>query len=312
MSKKLAFFIADGFQPLDLFGPLDAFEEVNSLNSNAYKCNIVSFTSGLIKSASGHSVMADTSISELELIDYLIICGGRGIRQLKINTIQQQRLRQVADNATKVISICTGAFLLSQVYSEQALTLTTHWRHCQELAKNCKNTTVLEEPLFFQNGRIWSSAGVLSGVDLALALIHQDYGSTISAQIAKELVVYIQRKGNQKQFSELLAIQSSDSLRLAPLIEWLTHNLEKSISVSKMAEFSALSERQLTRLFKQYLNKTPGQYLTLLRVTQAMELMRHDNRSLQQIARKVGFMNYDSFRRAFERNFGTPPSLYSI
>ena len=149
-------------------------------------------------------------------------------------------------------------------------------------------------------------------MDLALALINQDYGSTISAQVAKELVVYIQRKGNQKQFSELLAIQSSDSLRLAPLIEWLTHNLEKSISVSQMADFSALSERQLTRLFKQYLNKTPGQYLTLLRVTQAMDLMRHENRSLQQIASKVGFANYDSFRRAFERNFGTTPSSYSI
>lgn len=310
-TKQLVFFIADGFQPLDLFGPLDTFEEVNSISSNAYQCQIMSFKQGLIKSASGHAVAADLSLSELTTAHYLIICGGSGMRQLQLTNEQQIQLRKMADNAEKVISICTGAFVLAQLYREQALTLTTHWRHCNELKTKFKKMTVLDQPLFFQNGRLWSSAGVLSGVDLALALIYQDFGGTISAQVAKELVVYIQRKGNQKQFSELLAVQSSDSLRLAPLIEWLSHNLQKSISVSNMAEYSALSERQLTRLFKQYLNKTPAGYLSLLRVTQAKELMRHDSRTLQQVARQVGFSNYDSFRRAFERHFGVAPSIYA-
>lgn len=310
MSKQLAFFITDGFQALDLFGPLDAFEEANSVGAKAYDCSIISFTSGLIKSASGHSVMADISVSNIRSVDYLIICGGSGMRQLKMSEMQKQQLRQLADSAEKVISICTGAFVLAQIYAEKALTLTTHWRHCQELARLCKNTTVLADPLYVQNERVWSSAGVLSGVDLALAVIRLDLGNTLTARVARELVIYMQRKGTQNQYSELLQIQSSDSLRLAPLVEWLTDNLDKSIAVSEMAEYVAVSERQLTRLFKQHLDQTPAQYLVQLRLTQARDLLRDDNRSLQQIARQVGFSSYDSFRRAFERHFGISPSLY--
>lgn len=308
MSKQLAFFITDSFQPLDLFGPLDAFEEVNNILAHSYRCRIISFEKGPVNSAAGHAVLADSAVGDVESVDYLIICGGRGVRTLNMNGQQKSALRTLADKAQSVMSICTGAFLLAALYDEQALTLTTHWRHCRELQQRCKNVTVLSDPLYVNSQRFWSSAGVLSGVDLALAVIRQDVGNTVAAKVAKQLVVYLQRKGSQNQFSELLEVQSAASLRLAPLIEWLTDNLDKSLSVADMAAFVAVSERHLCRLFKQHLNQTPAHYLNLLRLSQAQSLLQQDNRNLQQIARTVGFANYDSFRRAFERHFGVPPS----
>lgn len=310
MNKKLAFFITDGFQPLDLFGPLDTFEEANSLGSQLYHCQIFSFTKGLIKSATGHHVMADYAVEDISNIDYLIICGGSGMRTLQMTPTQKQQLRMLADSADKVMSICTGAFVLAQIHEEQPLTLTTHWQHCHELKNAYRNMNVQPDPLFMQDNRIWSSAGVLSGVDLALAIIRLDLGNTFSATIARQLVVYMQRKGSQNQFSDLLNVQSSDSLRLTPLIEWLSENLSRSITVLEMADFINVSERQLSRLFKQHLSYAPAQYLTQLRLTRARDLISEDNRTLQQIARQVGFASYDSFRRAFERQFGLSPSLY--
>lgn len=310
MQKRIVFFIANGFQPLDLFGPLDTFEETNGFVTDSYRCQIAAFEQGQVKSASGHSVVADISITSIEEIDYLIICGGSGMRQLKLNIAQRVELKRLADSAEKVISICTGAFIVAQLYPDDPLRLTTHWRNCNELASLFPHCEVLEDPLFINQNKVWSSAGILSGVDLALEIVRQDLGNTVAASVAKELVVYLQRKGSQNQFSDLLKTQSSDSLRLTPVLEWLTDNLDKNISVSDIANKLCVSDRQLSRLFKQHLNKTPAQYLNQLRMHQARDLLSDDNRSLQEISRKVGFVNYESFRRSFERYFGLSPSTY--
>lgn len=308
--KKLAFFIAEGFQPLDLFGPLDTFDEVNSFVSDSYQSQIVSFKAGPIKSANGHTVISEYAISDLYNLDYLIICGGTGMRQLVLSTVQQLALKRLADDCEKVISICTGAFVLAQIYQNVRLTLTTHWRHCQQLAANFPHCDVQNDPLYVNQGKVWSSAGILSGVDVALEIVRQDFGNTVAASTAKELVVYLQRKGSQNQFSDLLKTQSSSSLRLSPIIEWLLENLHKPITVTHMAEKLCVSERQLSRLFKAHLHNTPAQYLNHLRMHQARDLLSKDNRSLQEVSRLVGFVNYESFRRSFERHFGLSPSVY--
>lgn len=310
MSISVAFFISDGFQPLDLYGPLDTFDEVNSIETKRYSSQIVSFTAGPVKSFNGHTTQAEKSISDVTGVDYLVICGGSGMRQLRLSLAQKQALRKVADSAKKVISICTGAFVLAQIYDDQPLTLTTHWKHCQELAQRSPHVTVLAEPLYINRDRIWSSAGVLSGVDLALAIIRLDCSNTTAASVAKQLVMYLQRKGNQNQYSDQLHLQSSQSLRLAPLIEWIKDNIHKPISVQAMAEQAFMSPRQLTRLFKQQLSHTPAQFLNQLRVSLAKDMLSDDNRTLHQLAANVGFKNYDSFRRSFERHYSVAPSKF--
>lgn len=310
MTKKLIFFIADGFQALDLFGPLDAFMEVNSFLGNEYESYLCSLTAGPVKSAYGQSVIADLAIADVAEVDDLIICGGTGMRTLTLNTKQTLALKLIAERAKRVVSICTGAFILAQIYPDKALTLTTHWRHCPELKVLAKKCEIMHEPLYVQDRNIWSSAGVLSGVDLALALIRQDHGDTIAAKVAKELVVYLQRGGNQTQYSDLLATQTQQGFRLSPLIDWLSHNLDQSISVTKMAEFACVSERQLTRLFKLHLDATPSNYLKLLRLNRARDMLSQSHGELTKVASLVGFVHYDSFRRAFTDHFGVSPSQF--
>ena len=310
MTKKLVFFIADGFQALDLFGPLDAFMEVNSILGNEYKSYICSLTEGPVKSAYGQSVVADLAIADVSDVDDLIVCGGSGMRTLTLDTKQTVALQSIAERANRIISICTGAFILPQIYPDKAMTLTTHWRHCPELKASAKHCEVMHEPLFVVDDNIWSSAGVLSGVDLALALIRQDHGDAIAAKVAKELVVYLQRGGNQTQYSDLLATQTQQSFRLSPLIDWLSQNLSQSISVTQMAEYMYVSERQLTRLFKLHLDTTPSSYLKLLRLNRARDLLSQSQGELTQVASQVGFIHYDSFRRAFTDHFGVSPSQF--
>ncbi|MEH8016261.1 helix-turn-helix domain-containing protein [Rheinheimera muenzenbergensis] len=310
MTTKLLFFIADGFQALDLFGPLDAFMETNSFVSQAYQSKIMALQAGAVSSAYGQVVMADYALADAPEVDYLIICGGTGMRTLTLTELQRQQLRTLADNAKQVLSICTGAFIAARLYPDVALTLTTHWRHCQQLQQQAAHCRVEEAPLFIQSGPVWSSAGVLSGVDLALEIIRQDHGATVAARVAKELVVYLQRRGGQAQYSDALQAQSGESLRLAPLLEWLVQNLARPVTVTDMADYAALSSRQLSRLFKLHLHTTPKQYLNQLRLNHARDLLCQENLNLEKVAGKVGFSSYDSFRRAFYSQFGISPSFY--
>ncbi|WP_444920866.1 GlxA family transcriptional regulator [Microbulbifer sp. CnH-101-G] len=311
MSRKIGFFIADGFQALDLFGPLDAFMEANSFVSEAYSCCLLGLSTGTVNTAYGQSLSVDCDIFEAPLVDYLVICGGTGMRQLELNSKQLNALRLIAKNSTRVVSICTGAFVLAKIFPEQSHRVTTHWRHCRQLAQQAVNYQVEEDPLFIESEGIWSSAGVLSGVDLALEIIRRDHGNTIAASVAKELVVYLQRRGGQAQYSDLLQVQSGDSMRLNPLLEWLAEDYQKSISVSDMAERIAISERQLTRLFKRHLHSTPSQYLNQIRLNRARDLITCESLSLEQVALRVGFSSYDSFRRAFHLQFGVSPSYFN-
>ncbi|BBM00892.1 GlxA family transcriptional regulator [Microbulbifer sp. GL-2] len=195
MTKKIGFFIADGFQALDLFGPLDAFMEVNSFVSDAYTCCLIGLDAGPVKTVYGQSLAVDSDIYQLPQIDYLVICGGTGMRELELSAKQLNTLRLIADAASKVMSVCTGAFVLAKVFPDQSHRITTHWRHCQELSLQAVNYQVEADPLFIESEGVWSSAGILSGVDLALEIIRQDQGNTIAASVAKELVVYLQRRG---------------------------------------------------------------------------------------------------------------------
>lgn len=310
MTIKQVYFIADGFQALDLFGPLDAFMETNSFKAGAYECKLLGIDGSDVKTVYRQTVCVDYKLSDDFELDDLIVCGGSGMRTLKLSKEELEGLRKVALKAKRVFSICTGAFILAQLFNDKALTLTTHWRHADCLAKQHPNKTVTPEPLYIRDNHIWSSAGVLSGVDLALRVIRQDYGNSMAAKVAKDLVVYLQRSGSQQQFSDVLALQSGDSLKLSPLIDWLSTKLNQSITVSRMAEYCSLSERQLTRLFKLHLNCTPSHYFRTLKLNHARDLLSLENSNLQKISAKLGFKNYDSFRRAFMKQFGVSPSQY--
>lgn len=309
--KKQLYFIADGFQALDLFGPLDAFMETNTFVPNAYSADLLSLTASTVVTSHGQQVLSDTSVSDSVTCDDLIICGGVGMRNLALTAKQVQQLRQIADSANRVISICTGAFVLAKLFPDDDMAMTSHWRHCNTLSRQHPTKDVCNDPLFVKSGNKWSSAGVLSGVDLALALIKEDHGNTIAAKVAKELVVYMQRSGSQNQFSDMLQVQSSESLQLSPLIDWLSTHITYQLTVAQMAHHIGLSERQLTRLFKKHLGCTPSNYFKKMKLNYARDLLSKENISMVDVSRKVGYSSYDSFRRAFVKQFAVAPLTYA-
>ncbi|WP_440055292.1 GlxA family transcriptional regulator [Pseudoalteromonas sp. T1lg65] len=311
MAIKQVFFIADGFQALDLFGPLDAFMETNFFIPDAYQSQLLSLSKTVVKTSYGHQLIPDLSLDESFDCDDLFICGGTGMRTLQLSDHQLEQLSAIANRAKRVISICTGAFILAKLFPDEAISMTSHWRHCETLSQQSPNANVLCEPLYVKCGNKWSSAGVLSGVDLAFALIKEDHGNVIAAKVARELVVYSQRAGSQNQFSDMLQVQSGDSLKLSPLLDWLTDNVDKSITVNEMADYLGLSTKQLTRRFKHHLNCTPSHYFKKMKLNYARDILGTENISVEQVARKVGFNSYDSFRRAFYRQFSISPSTLS-
>lgn len=311
MTIKQLFFVDDGFQALDLFGPLDAFMETNTFVPNAYTCQLLALNDTGASTSHGQRVLPDVILDGELVCDDLIICGGAGMRKLTLTTKQLIELRKVATNANRVISICTGAFLLADLFPDEEISMTSHWRHCASLSAQNPKKNICSEPLYVKSGNRWSSAGVLSGVDLALAIVKEDYGNAIAAKVAKELVVYVQRSGSQNQFSDMLQVQVAESLQLSPLLDWLNTRINKQTTVAQMAEYIGLSERQITRLFKKHLHATPSDYYRKMKLNYARDLLGEQNISVQQVAQKIGFNSYDSFRRAFYRQFLISPSTLS-
>lgn len=311
MTTRQVFFIADGFQALDLFGPLDAFMETNTFSPHAYEAQLLSRSGATVSTAHGQLVQPDLCLEDDFELDDLIICGGVGMRTLTLEENEFHRLKSIAQRAKRVFSICTGAFILAKLFPNEHIAITSHWRHCDELSKQNPEVTVHCEPLFVKSGNKWSSAGILSGVDLALAIIKDDHGNAIAAKVAKELVIYLKRTGSQNQFSDMLKLQAGESFKLSPLIDWLTQNIHRQITVSEMADHVHLSERQLTRLFKQHLNCTPSSYFRKIKLNYARDLLGEENISVEHVAYRTGFSSYDSFRRAFFRQFSISPTSHA-
>jgi len=170
--------------------------------------------------------------------------------------------------------------------------------------------TVDSNALFVKDGKYWSSAGITAGIDMALAMIAEDCGTAVSASVARQLVVYIRRPGNQAQFSEPLIAQSGSVSRFSDVLIWVAENLDKSIDVEKLAKVAGMSGRHFARLFRQETGNTPARYVEQIRLDHARTLLGEGNGRIHQIALSVGFKNADSFRRAFERRFDVSPTIY--
>lgn len=306
----LCFFILDRFQPLDLFGPLEAFATAESFASGRYRWTLSSFEAGLLKTESGVPIQVDTPIDRVQGIDTLIFVGGGGPRQTILTQPQIDLLQHLADDCERVASVCTGTFLLAQLPTSTGRRLSTHWRHAQTLRNACPDIDVEENALFLNDDRVWSSAGVVSGIDMAMAMIAEDYGGTVAASVARQLVVYARRSGHQSQFSEPLLAQSQHSGRMAEILTWIADHPNDALSVEALAQRAGMSLRHFTRTFTKKLGMPPAKYVERVRLDHARMMLSAGDGRVSEIAASVGFNSPDTFRRAFERQFGISPTDY--
>src|SRR5438034_1573320 len=226
----------DGVQALDIIGPSDAFtiaeiERDNRQRRRCYEVIIVGITNKPFRAESGIYFQPHTTLRHAPTLDTLIIPGGKGARIGRSSSLIAKWISSRAKRIRRIASVCTGVYALAPTGLLDGRRVTTHWRFARDVAARFPKLKVEPNALFLKDGAFYTSAGVTAGIDLALALIEEDYGRKIALSVARDLVVYLKRSGGQEQYSEPLQFQSESTDHLADLAIWITNNLGRDLSV---------------------------------------------------------------------------------
>lgn len=304
--RKIAFLIFPDFQILDVTGPLAAFEIACRYKPGAYALKIVAAAPGPIQSTSGASLHAE-ALPPAKSIDTLVISGGEGGRVVMKDRKHQRFIANAAEHARRITSVCSGAYLLAEIGLLDNKPCTTHWGRTNDFIRRYPQAKLEPDKIFVRAGKIWTSAGITAGIDLALALIANDLGEDIARKTAQQLVVYRRRPGGQSQFSALLEMERADG-RFAQLLDYARSHLAAKLSVEDLAARANMSARNFARAFQAETGVTPAKAIERLRAEAARAALESGARSVQQVARETGFGDPERMRRAFVRLYGTPPS----
>jgi transcriptional regulator GlxA family with amidase domain len=219
-------------------------------------------------------------------------------------------IRDAAARSRRVTSVCTGAFLLAAAGLLDGRRATTHWAWCDVLANRYPAVQVEPDPIFVRDGDVITSAGVTSGMDMALALVEEDLGREIALEVARWLVLFVKRPGGQAQFSAQLEAQIADREPLRELQQWLPDHLDEDLSVPALARRACMSERNFARAFRGETGMTPAAYVEAARVERARIFLDSGDLPVETIARQTGFGTVETMRRAFRRRVGVSPAGY--
>ncbi len=304
--RQIGFLIFEDFQLLDAAGPISAFEmPMRGLKPPPYELKIISVTPGPVRSTSGAIMMADP-IPKNPRFDTLIVVGGMGTRQAMADERTLALVRSAAKSARRLCSVCSGAYILAAAGLLDGKRATTHWGRTPDFQKRFPDVKLEPDCIYIREGKIWTSAGITAGIDLALALIADDLGEEIARRSAQELVVYHRRPGGQSQFSALLDIERTEG-RFTPLLGWMRERLDEPLTVETLAAQSNMSPRNFARAFTAETGVTPAKAVERLRLETAREQVERSAEPIDIIARGVGFGDPERMRRAFVRAFGQPP-----
>jgi transcriptional regulator GlxA family with amidase domain len=303
---------------LDITGPLEVFNTATAVlehqgkTDGGYQARFVAADKGPVSLSSGLIVMAEAGFRHRKIADALLIPGGLGAVQAAASPELLAFIRRRARQVKRLISVCNGAFILAAAGLLDGRQATTHWLAVDALAKNYPKVKVRPEAIYTCDGDIYTSAGVTTGIDLALAVVEEDFGASVALEVSRILVLYYRRPGNQSQFSAPLQTQTAAGKHFARLHDWLVMNLDRSISVAAMADRAAMSPRNFARVFKAKTGMTPSRYLETLRLDRARELLASGEMPLNDIAEASGFGREERLRRAFLRRFKVTPGQYRL
>jgi transcriptional regulator GlxA family with amidase domain len=315
----------DRVQSLDVTGPLEVFAGANHWQSRrdhsagatrgpdgpAYRIRTASLGGGPVRTTSGLRLAPDGSLPGSDGgngPDVLIVPGGEGTRAADPALVAWLRAHGL--RAGRLVSVCTGAFLLAEAGLLDRRRVTTHWAYCATLAARFPEVTVEPDPIFVRDGNVTTSAGVTAGIDLALALVEEDLGRDAALDIARHLVVFLRRPANQAQFSTQLAAQLADREPLREVQRWIADHPAADLSVETLASRASLSPRQFARAFAAQVGMPPGRYVDRVRLETARRRMEDTADGVGETARRCGYGTAEAMRRAFIRALGVSPAEY--
>lgn len=313
---RVVIVVFDGVQALDVVGPSEVLTIARLVAEGEggtadYTITVAAPQVGVVRATGGFGLMADVALDDVRgPIDTLVVGGGLGTHDLVHDESVVDAVRDLAQRATRVTSVCTGALLLARAGVLDGRRATTHWAWCQTLAKRHPEVDVDPEPIFVRDGDVWTSAGVTAGMDLALALVAEDHGERLSHEVARWLVLFTRRPGGQAQFSVQLATRAPTTPGLRELQGWIADHLDDDLSVTALAQRVGMAPRTFARVFAKEVGMTPASYIEAVRIEAAKQLLQLGDDKVAAVARRCGFGTTETMHRAFRRRTGTTPGMY--
>jgi AraC family transcriptional regulator, transcriptional activator FtrA len=275
-----------------------------------YEFRVVSVANGPIRTTGGIELRASTNLRHVREAGLVVLPGWSDKNEVPPTPLLRA-LRAAYANGARIMSICSGAYVLAATGLLDGLEATTHWRYTEHFASMYPNISVQPDVLYIDNGQLLTSAGSAAGIDLGLHVIRRDYGSAIAAEVARRLVTPPFREGGQSQFirrSELSAPPSSDAF--GDTLAWAAKHLDRHITVADLAARSHMSSRTFARNFTSEIGTTPLAWLLALRLRRAQELLETTSLALPNVATSAGFATVETMRHHFRKSLGTSPARY--
>jgi transcriptional regulator GlxA family with amidase domain len=302
---------------LDVAGPLEVLTGATLFlpeGISPYTIHLVAHSRGNVSTTSGLNLQAGQSFAtakrDIADIDTLIISGGHGTAEAMQDKALMDYVGHAAARAKRVVSICTGAMILAELGLLDGRRATTHWWWCPILGQRYPDVTIEPDAIFIRDGNIWTSAGVTAGMDLALALLEEDWGHDVALKVARYNVMYMMRPGGQTQFSANLIAQKAEDPRIGETLDHILANSVDDLTVASLASRAAMSERSFTRKFKEETGMTPAHYVEAARLQKARVELEQTDIPVEQIARQTGFGTAERMRRVFQRHLGISATDY--
>ena len=310
--KHIVFLITHNSTLLDFAGPLEVFTKAIDKAGPIYQTHIVSLeATNQIRTSSGMHITCEHSYATFhQAIDTLIIAGLPKDLPANIHPKAIEWIQQQAPRIRRICSVCSGAFILAEAGLLNSKKATTHWSLCERLAAAYPSVNVDIAPIFVKDGNVYTSAGITTGMDLALALLEEDMGKRFALEIARQMVLFLKRPGNQAQYSTVLAAQAIDHAPVREAVDWIMDNLQVEITVEELAEKVLMSPRNFARVFVKEMNITPVKFMEKMRVEAACRSLTAQHLTQEEIAAACGFKNAENMRRVFLKVFDVTPSEY--
>lgn len=279
------------------------------LGDNWYRFAVAAVDEGELRATGGIRIMADGGVERLEQADTIVVPGWRGA-QMPVPETLCQALRQAHQRGCRIISICSGVFVLAAAGLLNGRKATTHWRYTNLLRERYPAIEVLEDALYYDEGRVMTSAGSAAGIDLCLHVVRTDFGRDIANNVARRLVVQPHRDGTQTQKVTAPVARSRESQSLGKLFDFLQQQLAASHTVESLARHVGMSPRTFLRRFAESTGTTPARWILQARLRRAEEMLTQSRMNIDVISEKIGFSNASALRHHFQQHYALTPGQF--
>lgn len=325
--RRVACFVFPQVMALDVIGPMQVFASANEVAARQglpplYRLETVGVEAGSVETSSGLRLVADTALSGWDPcgVDTLLIAGGNGVDDIRRRAECLDWLRQVEPQVRRLGSVCSGALLLADAGLLYGRRVTTHWCRESEIGRyeglrlEIDRLHTYDPAGVSGDPHVFTSAGVTAGIDLALALLEADAGSAMALAVARYLVLFLRRPGDQAQFSAHLGPETRPADadgRILALLDWLPGHLAEDLTLDRLAERCGMTERTFIRRFHRATGQSPGRYVESLRLEAARGLLHTGSIPVTDVARRCGYDHPEALRRAFQKTLKLSPSDYA-